>query len=246
MTQNSVESSVLFSLVELQRMEQDRIGAEEHERATARQRRERERREAEAERNRVEQMRLASERAEAAEAALREKEIQARQRAWEQAALKVARIEAAARVKLATDEQLRTHELASLQTQAHAGLYRVCVGLSVTLGVVLCAVAFGAWRVSTELDEAKQAALQSRQEHEAIVRDRDAISNEFARARSDWGSRLQAANAALLACQTRTSDQRQNTPPPQIVNRPPPSEHNLPAVPCPEGDPLCDASHQPR
>lgn len=246
MTQNSVESSVLFSLAELQRMEQDRRGAEEHERAAARARRERERRDAEAERNRIAQAELASERAATEERARREAETRVRERAREQAALEVARIEAAAKVKLVADEQMRTREFASVQTHAYAGLFRICLGLSVTLGLVLCAAAFSAWRVSTELDQAKRAALQSRQEREAIVRDRETISNELDRARGDWGSRLQAANAELLACQTRGSDQRQNTPPPQVVNRPPPSEPNLPVVPCKEGDPLCDASRQPR
>ncbi len=245
MNQNAVESSVVFSLAELQRMEQDRIGAEEHERATARARRERERRDAEAERNRLAQAQLAIERAATEERARREAEIKAREQAREQAALEVARIEAVARVKLAADEQMRTHELASVQTHAYAGLYRICIGLSLTLSLVLCAAAFGAWRVSTDFDQAKQATLQSRQEREAMVRERDAISNEFTRARSDWGGRLQTANAELLACQTRASDQRQNTPPSQVINRPPPAQHNLPVVPCPEGDPLCDASRQP-
>lgn len=245
MNQDSMESSVLFSLAELQRMEQDRIGVEEHERATARQRRERERRDAEAERYRVEQARLASERAVAMEAALREKEIQARERAREQAALEVARIEAAARVKLAADEQTRTHELVSLHAQAHAGLYRVCVGLSVTLGVVLCAAAFGAWRLATDLNHAKHSALQLQQEHDVVVRDRDQGSLEFAEARKTWEGRLQAVSRDLSACETQLQDHTPNTTSIHGKRLPPP-ESKPPVLPCKEGDPLCDASHRPR
>lgn len=246
MNQNTVESSVLFSLAELQRMEQDRIGAEEHERATARQRRERERREAEAERNRVEQVRLASERAETAEAALREKEIQARQRAREQAALEVARIEAEARVQLAADEQMRTHEVASLHAQAQAGLYRVCVGLSVTLGVVLCSVAFGAWRLATDLDHARQAALQLQRDRDDVVRDRDQGSLEFSEAQRTWENRLQAMNKDLSACETQRQDLTPNTTSSHDIKRPPPPAVKPPVLPCKEGDPLCDATRQPR
>jgi hypothetical protein len=246
MTQNSMESSVLFSLAELQRLEQDRIGAEEHERATARQRRERERREAEAEHHRVEQARLASEQAVAAESAQRELETKARERARAQAAVEVTRIEAEAKVRLAAEEHARTQELALLRTRTQQGLYRACVTLSVALAGALVAMTIGAWRLISDRNQLKSDLSQAQQLQLSLAQQRDAASHELTRTRQDWATRLKAANASLATCEAHAQGEPRRVPPSGLVDRVPPPEHTPPPPKCKfEGDPMCDTSNQP-
>jgi hypothetical protein len=245
MTQESTESSVLFSLAELQQMEHERIETEEHQRLVARER-ERERREAEAERIRAAQTQLASERVATEERARRIAENEARERAREACAVEVSRIEAEAKVRLAAEERARTHELALLRVRAHTQLYRLCVGLGVTLSVVLCLAAVGAWRAMSELDRLQQDASQARQERDAIALARDGVAKELARAHKTWRDRVEVLETKLNACEVQARQHTPNGPPNGTPPKPPPSERNTLPRPCKfEGDPMCDASGQP-
>ncbi|HEX2882048.1 MAG TPA: hypothetical protein VHO25_21160 [Polyangiaceae bacterium] len=247
MTQDSVESSVLFSLAELQRMEHDRLAIEERQQATARERRERERRQAEAEQHRHEQEQRASERAATEEHARREAEALAHERARQQSVVEVARIEAEAKVRLAAEERARTQELALLRTRSHQGLYRVCVGLSVALLAALSGMAVGTWRLNSDLDQLKSDLSQAQQLQASTASDRDSTARKFTRARQDWEVQLQAANASVAMCEARAHSETPAPRPLGAVNRPPHAGRTPPPPKCKfEGDPMCDASGQPR
>jgi hypothetical protein len=240
-----MESSVLFSLAELQRMEQDRVDGEEQQRVMARERRERERRDAEAIRHRLEQERLVSERAAAEEHARRFAAAEALDRARVQAALDVARIETEAKLRLAAAEQTRTHELELLRSRTNTRLYRACIGLSVALALALSLGALGAWKVDLELNRLKHDALQSSKERNAIATERDDLLRDHRHSQQGADERLQALEKNLTACEARSQTQTGQTPPIRGPKRPP-AEQSPPPRPCKEGDPLCDTNRPPR
>lgn len=245
MTQDSVESSVLFSLAELQRMEHDRLAIEERQQAVVRQQQEQEQRQAEANRHQVEQEQRTKERAAVEEHVRREAEAAARERARQQSVVEVARIAAEAKVRLAAEERARAHELAILRTSTHQGLYRACVGLSVALTGALFAMAVGAWRLNSDFDQVSSDLSHARQLQMSMAQERDSASRELTRARQTWEARLHAVNASLVTCEAQTRGEPRPVPPRGVVDHPP-SELTLPPLNCKfEGDPMCDTSGQP-
>jgi hypothetical protein len=161
--------------------------------------------------------------------------------------VEVARIEAEAKVRLVAEERARTQELALLRTRTHQGLYRACAGLSVALLATLSALAIGAWRLDGDLNRVKSDLLQAQQQQGSIAQERDSTAHELTRARQDWEMQLQTVTAALATCEAQAHSETPRSRPPGVVSRPPHSERTPPPPKCKfEGDPMCDASGQPR
>jgi hypothetical protein len=173
MTRNTSDTSVSFSLAELAKIEEERVQAEDAERARVRAKEARELREAEAGRRVAEAARVAAEVEARARRELEEAAEKVRIEAREQAAADVARIQAEAKVRLEADNAVRAHELAVLRTRTEGGHRRLSRALAAVLGLVLCgggAAAYGATRHVASLE---QDAAQLREGHLSLARERE-------------------------------------------------------------------------
>jgi colicin import membrane protein len=148
MTKDTPDTSVMFSLDELARLEQDRIREEERERARERLDRVRREREEQERLRAVEAARIATE---AEERARREREAAAERavvEARKQAELDVARIHAEAAVKLEAENATRAHELAVIRASTDKSRTRMRHALAVIVGLVICGGSAAAYAVS--------------------------------------------------------------------------------------------------
>ncbi|HTM44523.1 MAG TPA: hypothetical protein VL137_06185 [Polyangiaceae bacterium] len=247
MTQASGESSVLFSLAELNRIEQERVAAEAIHAQVARERCEREQREAEISRKQLEQARLASERQAEVDRVRREEQANARETARKSAVLETARIEAEAKIRFAAEERAREHELALLRIRLETTSHRLSQSLAIALGLVIClAAVVGLVQRGQRIDLEGEAA-RSHLQLSAISAERDTLTRKVA-----------ALTATVEQLESRVREQERGAAPrqsrdsaPGSLNRTanPTAKHSPPptttAAGCVEGDPMCDTSGKP-
>jgi hypothetical protein len=197
MTHDSTESSLLFSLAELQRIEQNRTHTEEAERARERERQERERREVEVERQRMEQARRDGERAAQVEREQREAKEKALARARERAAVEVARIEAEAKARLAVEESVRAHELAVLRAKAEGTQWRPSGVLTTALAALLCVTVVIGAAIVRDRGRLQDEALRSRLEHSTATLDRERAVRLLLQSVDQWIASLSWRSTSL-------------------------------------------------
>jgi hypothetical protein len=173
MTRDTSDASVTFSLAELARIEEERVRAEEINRAKMREKEAREQREAEARARSSEAARMAAEAEARARREREEAQEKARAEARERAAMEVARIEAEARARLEAANAERAHELAALRARAEGGSRRLQHVLAIALGLVLCGGAVGAVRVNQHVSSLELDAERLREGQAALARERD-------------------------------------------------------------------------
>lgn len=177
MTHDNSESSLLFSLAELERIERERIEGEA-QRAQHEQRRvERAARAAEGERRRVEQARLERQRQEQAELERREEEARVREQVQQRAAVERAHIAEQARLRLQAEERERAHQLTVLRTRLEAGgrrwsgLLAVCLVLVTGLGALtLWSRAGEVGRLEAELERLRGQRVELASERTVAAR----------------------------------------------------------------------------
>lgn len=172
-TRDTSDTSVTFSLVELARLEDERVREEDERRARAREREAREQREAEMRRRAEEERRVAAQEEARAKRQREEAEAEARAKAREQAALEVARIEAAGRARLEAENAARAHELAVLKVRQESGRRRLQVALAVVIGLVACGGPAAAYVAHGRVTGLEQENAQLRESEAALAREHD-------------------------------------------------------------------------
>lgn len=173
MHRDNTETSVAFSLVELARLEDERVREEDERRARARDKEARERREAEAQRRAEEEKRIAAQEEARAKRQREEAEEQMRARAREQAAIEVARIEAEAKARLEAENAARAHELALLRVRTESGGRRLKIALGAVLGLVVLGAPLTAYSVNSKLGGLEQELAQLHESHSALSKERE-------------------------------------------------------------------------
>lgn len=191
-TRESSETSVTFSLVELARLEEERVREEDERRAKTREQAAIERREAEARRRADEERHIAAQEEARAKRHREEAEIAARQKAREQAALEVARIEAEGKARLEAENAARAHELSVLRIRTEGSHRKAKLGLAVVIGLIACAGPLAAWGVHRQVSALEEQNAQLRESQSALSREHD-------QARSAELSALDRRFAALAA-----------------------------------------------
>jgi hypothetical protein len=151
MTQSTPETSVLFSLAELARIEEERVHEEEREQRRERHERRLARDRAEAAERAAEAARVASETEARAERQRQDLEDQVRRQAREQAAIETARIQAEAKAKLDADNAVRSHELDLLRTKNERYRGRLRYVFAAFVGLVALSGAASAFSVDQHL-----------------------------------------------------------------------------------------------
>lgn len=172
-TRDNSETSVTFSLVELARLEDERVREEDERRARARDRDAREQREAEARRRAEEEKHIAAQEEARARRQREEAEERMRAKAREQAALEVARIEAEARARLDAENAARAHELTVLRVRTESGRRRLQVALSIAVGLLVCGGPAAAYGVHRQVSGLEKETAQLRESQSALSREHD-------------------------------------------------------------------------
>jgi hypothetical protein len=205
MTRTSSDTSVTISLAELANLENERVREEELQRTRARESQARELRSAEARRREAEAARITAE----SEARVKREREEAAERvrleARERAAAEVARFEAEARARLEADNAVRAHELTVLRAQAEGGRGRVQIALAAALGLVLCVGGAAGYQASQRAAGLEQSAAQLREEHTALVRERDSARETELKALDRRHAELLARSRAAGAEEARTT-----------------------------------------
>lgn len=201
MIQETSETSVAISLVELARMEQERVREEDTRRARAREQSARDRQEEDRRRRAEEERRIAAQEEARAARQREEAEMQTRARAREQAALEVARIEAAGRARLESENAARAHELEVLRVKQQSGRRRLQIALAAAVGLALTIGPAAAYTAHRKLSDLEQQTAQLRETHAALSREHD-------QARTTELASLDRRFAALAVKSTAVADPR--------------------------------------
>lgn len=172
-TPNAPETSVMFSLSELAKLEEERVQEENVQRSRAREREARELREQEARRRAAEAARVDAEEEARVQRRREEAAEKVRMEARAQAAADVARIEAEAKARLEEENARRAHELEVLRVRAQGGHRRLQHALAALLGLVLCGGSAAAYGVSRHVEGLEQDAAQLREGQQALARERE-------------------------------------------------------------------------
>jgi hypothetical protein len=214
------DQSVQFSLIELARIEAERVREEDLSRERVRQQEARNKREAEEARRAAEQAKAAAE-AEAKARRLREEaEEKTRLEARQRAEVEVARITATARAQLEEDNSRRAHELGVLQIQNDGVRRRLRAALGAVIVLVVAGGGTAAYAVDRHLAGLVRDTEQLREGQQALGREREhAKATELAaldrrldalRARpaiAESGEALRTAQAARTAVDPKALDQ---------------------------------------
>ena len=209
---DTVDTSALFSLAELAKLEEERVGQESAARARARE-----------EAARIERERDTRRKAETAAAAEREETARierereqtrerARLEARELARVEVARIEAEGKVRLAADDTARAHELARMRERSGAARSLRERRLACALGVLTLGGALAGYGAVKRADTAEATIASLREAQTELTGERNraraAESAALARARESSPSRGAATDGAsvLAALDGRLAD----------------------------------------
>lgn len=193
---NTQETSVMFSLGELERIEEERVREEESQRAHARREGEQREKHAEEQRRSMEAARIA-----AAAAARRERErddaeAAVRRQAREQASIDVLRIEAEGKARLAVDNAARAHELAVLHLRNDSGRRRLRHALAAVVALMVCGGSAAAYGVTERMVAADKATQRLRDERWSLAQIHEqAMTSELA-----------ALDRRYEACRARAND----------------------------------------
>jgi colicin import membrane protein len=201
------ETSALFSLSELMRLEQTRIAEEEEQRKAKLLAEEVARREAERLAREEERLRLSREEDQRREDAERERERVARLEAIRQAEVERARFEAEqrARLEVLTAQQQHEQKLKALETDA--GKKRLSRALRLTLGLSVALVAAGALFYFGRLRPSQRYQVQT---FESLLQEQRAKGEANQRA-------LDAQNERIRELEDRVRQAReQNVAPPKL------------------------------
>lgn len=173
MTRDNSETSVTFSLVELARLEDERVREEDERRARARERETQAQREAQARQRAEEEKRIAAQEEARARRLREEAEEQMRAKAREQAAIEVARIEAEAKARLDAENASRAHELAVLRVRTEGGRRKLGVALAAVIGLVTIGAPAAAYGVHRQVTGLQQENAQLRESQSALAKEHD-------------------------------------------------------------------------
>jgi hypothetical protein len=172
-TRENTETSVAISLVELARIEEDRVREEDERRARAREKESRERRTAEAQRRAEEEKRIVAQEEARARRQREEAEEQMRAKAREQAAIEVARIEAEGKARIEAENAARAHELAVLRVRSESRGRSLKIALGAALGLVLLGGPVAVYSMNRQVTGLEQELGQLRESHAALSQERD-------------------------------------------------------------------------
>lgn len=179
--ENSPETSVMFSLAELTRIEDERVREEETQRARVRDERARRQLEELERRREEEAARVATEARARAQRDREESERLALLEARKQAELDAVRIAAEAKVRLEADDAARAHELAVLRLQGERRGGRLQHGLLAGIAFLLLTGAAGGHHLVTKVGRVEREAAALREEQRATAREQErALATELA------------------------------------------------------------------
>lgn len=164
MSANNQDSSVLFSLQELEQLEHERIQEEEHARAEAARRAELEEQLRKERAREAEAQRQAAEAAERARRAAESAAEEARLQALKQAIIEKARLESQSKAALQTAQLEQRHQLELLGLKYRRALQKMRAAIGVAVAIVLCGGGVAAaWMLDDSAEQHASVKLQATQ-----------------------------------------------------------------------------------
>ncbi|MEP7121185.1 MAG: hypothetical protein ABJE95_09760 [Byssovorax sp.] len=219
MTRSSSETSAMFSLAELAKIEQARVEEEDALRARAKDKEARARSDAEAGRRAAETAQIAAD-ADARAKRMREEAAEkARIEARERAAADVARIEAESKARLEAANAERAHELVVLRARAEGRKSRLQIALAAALGLVVLGGGAAGYQASQRVASLEQDTSRLREEHLSLARERDnAKSTDLAALDRRYAALRARPLASGAAEATATAEAARNAIDPRSVD----------------------------